>query len=59
MSNSSSISSFQLYKTVILDPPDLQKLYWLQQDLEIQLKQLELLIKELGQITQHPGMPLW
>jgi hypothetical protein len=43
-----------LYDTVILDPPDLQKLLWLKQDLEVQMKQLELLIWEMRQLTQQP-----
>lgn len=41
----------QCFDQVIMEPPDLQKLYWLRQDLEIQLKQLELLIMELNQLV--------
>lgn len=40
----------ECYDRVILEPPDLQKLLWLKQDLEIQLKQTELLMVELNRL---------
>lgn len=58
-----------LYDSVYLEPPgsfsslkqrlmfqDIQRLFWLRQDLEIQLKQLELLMIELNQlVTPNPS----
>ena len=41
-----------LYDTAILDPVDLQRLYFLKQDLEVQFKQLELLAQEIKQTVQ-------
>ncbi len=49
----------QLFDQVILEPPDLQRLFWLRQDLEVQLKQLELLIAELNQLVQPSPTPQW
>lgn len=49
----------QLYENVILEPSDLQKLFFLKQDLEIQFKQLELLILESQQLIHPPSVPQW
>eukprot|EP01119_Soliformovum_irregulare_P011455 TRINITY_DN286_c0_g1_i2.p1 TRINITY_DN286_c0_g1~~TRINITY_DN286_c0_g1_i2.p1 ORF type:complete len:465 (+),score=127.76 TRINITY_DN286_c0_g1_i2:159-1553(+) len=43
----------QLFKSVILEPLDLQRCYWLKQDLEIQMKQLDILIAEISQLTSQ------
>eukprot|EP00026_Physarum_polycephalum_P002638 Phypoly_transcript_02646.p1 GENE.Phypoly_transcript_02646~~Phypoly_transcript_02646.p1 ORF type:complete len:603 (+),score=111.89 Phypoly_transcript_02646:163-1971(+) len=45
----------QLSQQVIMDPPDLARLVVLQQELRIQIKQLELYIMELQQLTQQGG----
>eukprot|EP01114_Cavostelium_apophysatum_P019436 TRINITY_DN626_c0_g1_i3.p1 TRINITY_DN626_c0_g1~~TRINITY_DN626_c0_g1_i3.p1 ORF type:complete len:637 (+),score=184.93 TRINITY_DN626_c0_g1_i3:219-2129(+) len=48
-----------VYDTVILEPPDLQKLLWLRQDLEIQMKQIELLVAELNRlVSPNSNVPL-
>ncbi len=46
-----------VYESVVLDPPDLQKFFWLKQDLEIQSKQLELLTLELNQAANPTSNP--
>lgn len=47
----------QIFDNTILDPPDLQRYYHLKQDLEIQLRQLELLISEIQQLAQTSRNP--
>eukprot|EP01117_Protostelium_nocturnum_P010997 TRINITY_DN3990_c0_g2_i1.p1 TRINITY_DN3990_c0_g2~~TRINITY_DN3990_c0_g2_i1.p1 ORF type:complete len:685 (-),score=202.19 TRINITY_DN3990_c0_g2_i1:40-1977(-) len=41
------------HDNVSIDPPDLQKLLWLKQDLEVQQKQLDLLINELLRLANQ------
>jgi Sec7-like guanine-nucleotide exchange factor len=49
----------QLYRTVILEPPELQKVYTLRHEINIQLKQLELLTAELQQLVQPNNTSQW
>jgi len=42
----------QLYDHVVLEPPDLQKLFNLRSDLELQVKQMELLMSEIQTLVQ-------
>jgi hypothetical protein len=42
-----------IFESVILEPPDIQRILWLKIDLKIQIKQLDLLLSELDQVIYH------
>jgi hypothetical protein len=49
----------QEFKKSFFNPAELQQYYWLRSSLDVQAKQLDLLIQEINHLVHSPNTPIW